>query len=252
MSNSGDSFSIPSVLVTGANRGIGLEFVKSFLKMCLPASPVFACCRNPDEATELIELKEGHGNLHILKMDVTNDQDIVDCVAQVEEIVQEEGLYLLVNNAGILSRSTLEETTVEEMMNVYRVDAVAPLMVVKEFLPLLRRSANDKTDTDLKQTTIVNVTSKIGSVADNGSGGRYPYRGAKSGLNNLTKSLSVDLKKDNIAAVVLHPGWVRTRMAPTGKIDTETSVEGMINVIKNLDIEGSGSFYNYDGTIIPW
>ena len=180
------SFFIPSVLITGANRGIGLEFVKKFINLCTPASLIFACCRSPEEAAELQEIKKTQGNLHILQLDVTNQQDITDAVAHVEEIVQEAGLHLLINNAGAMDRSSLENTTVENMMENYRVNAVAPVMMVKEFLPLLKRLANSREEVDLNQTTVVNITSKIGSISDNGSGGRYPYRGSKVGAPYVT------------------------------------------------------------------
>jgi len=239
---------LTSVLVTGANRGIGLEFVKQFLALANPPQHVFATCRQPDEAKELQSLASANNNLHVLELELKNYASYDDLVGQVRDVLGDNGLDSLVNNAGMYHKVSLEDGGPELMVDNFEVNAVTPLMLTRAFLPLLRQAVANK-----RQPIVANITSKMGSIADNGSGNHYAYRASKTALNSISKSLSVDLGKEGIICFPLHPGWVLTDMGgPNALIDTKSSVGGLINIITTADKTRNGKFLNYDGTEIPW
>ncbi|MFW6198298.1 MAG: SDR family oxidoreductase, partial [Acidobacteriota bacterium] len=154
-------------------------------------------------------------------------------------------LDILINNAGVgVNRRDLGELDYDQILSHFRVNAMGPLRLTEALLPRLRQG---------ERKLVVNMTSRMGSIDDNGSGGAYAYRGSKAALNMFNRSLAVDLGPEGIVCVVLHPGWVRTRMggssAPTS---VEESVGGLIEVIDGLDQEDSGRFYDYTGEEIPW
>lgn len=254
--SAGSSLRIGSLFITGANRGIGLEFVKQLTRLPQPPRHIFATCRNPSEAKDLLQLASKHNCVHILKLDVSNTSEYPSLVKTVETTLDGEGLNVIVNNAGMAGRVQLEDVTETVMMEHYRVNAVAPLLLIQAFLPLLKKAASTSADVSglsCARAAIINITTKVASIDDNKSGGGYPYRASKVALNIITKSLSVDLKPHGILAVVLHPGWVQTEMGgPNALISTETSVSGLLRTMQGLNEETSGSFFNYDGTVIPW
>ena len=128
--------------------------------------------------------------------------------------------------------------------SVLKVNAISPLLLTQQIISNLRSGRARK---------LVYVTSKMGSIDDNRGGGSYIYRSSKTALNSVVRSLSVDLREEGFSVAVLHPGWVRTDMGgPNGLIDVTTSVSGMMSVIEGLSPAGSGQFFNYDGSIIPW
>ncbi|KAK4337010.1 hypothetical protein RND71_043965 [Anisodus tanguticus] len=193
---------IHSVLITGANRGIGLEFVKQFIKLgSNNVNYIIASCRNPEKASELNDLAKVNENLNILKLDVKDYSKYNEFYNNLFSIVGDKGLDLLINNAGILIRSELDDITPEKMIENFEINTVTPLMLTKSLLPLLKLSAQSK-----KRTIVANISSKIGSIDDNTSGGRYAYRASKTALNQVTKSLSVDLKSFGIECTAIHPG----------------------------------------------
>lgn len=247
---------IGSLFITGANRGIGLEFVKQLTRLPQPPKHIFATCRNPNEAKDLQQLASEHNCVHVVKLDVTETSEYPGLVKTVETALNGEGLNVLINNAGVGGRIQLNDVTGDQMMEYYRVNAVAPLLLVQAFLPLLKKAASTAADgsgLSCSRAAVVNISTKVASIDDNKSGGGYPYRASKVALNIITKSLSVDLKADGILAVVLHPGWVQTKMGgPNALISTETSVAGLLGTMEGLNEEASGSFFNYDGTVIPW
>lgn len=246
--------SFGSVLITGANRGLGLEFVKQLISSSKPPSHVFAACRNPDKANDLQEIAKSHGNVNILKLDVKDCKSYPAVVQQVGNVVGDAGLNLLINNAGIMFRDSLETVAKENMVETFEVNVVAPLLFTKEVLPLLRKAAKSGGNTlSCSRAGVVNITSKMGSMDDNTSGSAYSYRTSKTALNMVTKSLSVDLKPEGILAFALHPGWVLTDMGgPQALITTEVSVEGMLGTISKATAEQAGLMLNYDGKRIPW
>ncbi|GIY97609.1 c-factor [Caerostris extrusa] len=249
------SKSIANVLITGANRGIGLEFVKQFLNLPTPPNLIFATCRNPSKAEDLQELAKSNPNVKVLQLDVKDEKSFPVIRQQLEQEIGETGLNLLINNAGIALWNNLENVTKEAMMENFEVNTVSPLLFTKELLPLLKTAATKVDDNSLScsRAGVVNITSKMGSLDDNTSGGSYSYRTSKTALNMVTKSLSVDLKPHGILAFVLHPGWVQTEMGgKNALITTTTSVSGMINTIQLSNEKHSGIMLNYDGKVIPW
>ena len=228
-----------TILVTGANRGIGFEFVQQYLAA---GEQVIATYRNEKNSDQLISLCRDESNLEIFKLDVAFD-------SSMEEFGQRLGdqpIDVFINNAGIYGPrdSVFGKVDEADWLSVLRINALAPLFLTQLLIENLRRG-------ELKK--LVYVTSKMGSIEDNRGGGSYVYRSSKAALNAVVKSISVDLESEKMAAAVLHPGWVRTDMGgPNGLIDTKTSVAGMVQVIRNLNVESSGAFFNYDGNVIPW
>jgi len=250
------SLSLKSVFITGASRGIGLELVRQLVTMPHPPKHIFATCRKPDAAKELQELAGKYPGVHVHQLDVLDYGAYDKLVSWVEGLLNDEGLTALINNAAVkLDKDSLAEVTREVMMTELESNAVAPLMLSKAFLPLLKKAAASSPLPGLNpsKAVIVNLSSMMGSVADNTSGGVYPYRSSKAALNMVTKSLSVDLKPDGILAIVLHPGWVLTDMGgPKALIDTQTCVRGMLHVLEGLTENDTGSFHNYKGDKLPW
>ena len=247
-----------NVLITGANRGIGLGFVNHYLEL---GAHVWACYRNNGDALRAIN----NPRLQLIQWDVTepNPQQgqLPDSLDPVEGLAQShptepnpqqgqlpDSLDLLINNAGIYgpakqSGQTLQTVTAESMMQVFAVDCVAPLGVVQKLLPALISSKG----------RIANISSKMGSSSDNSSGSCYAYRAAKAALIITSKSMAIDLAEYSIKVITLHPGWVQTDMTNhTGEIDISTSVSGMCRVIDTIDNYPTGAFVAYDGVVIPY
>lgn len=247
---------VRSLFITGVSRGIGLEFVKQLTRLPQPPKHIFAACRNPNEAKELLQLASQHNCIHVIKLDIANTLDYPSVVKTVESALNGEGLNLLINNAGMAVRQRLEDVTEDILIKHFQVNAAAPLLLVQAFLPLLKKAASDSAGDgrlSCSRAAVVNISTKVASIDDNKSGGGYPYRASKTALNMITKSLSVDLKPHGIIAAVLHPGWVQTELGgPDALITVETSVAGMIKTVSELSEETSGSFFNYDGAVIPW
>lgn len=225
------------VLITGANRGLGLEFVKQYAAQ---GWRVFACCRHPDQAEALQALAKQYVHIRILALNVA-DFDQVDALAAK---LHQEKIDLLINNAGIYPAGDLKNTDMAAWLEAYRVNSMAPFKMATAFTPHIAASRLKK---------IATLSSKMGSIDDNTSGGSYSYRSSKVALNMVMKSLSIDLRPYGIAVVTLHPGWVLTEMGgPDALIDTQTSVAGMREVIENLCLANSGQFIAYDGQSIAW
>ena len=222
-----------NVLITGANRGIGLGFVNHYLEL---GAHVWACYRNNGDALRAIN----NPRLQLIQWDVTEPNP--------QQGQLPDSLDLLINNAGIYgpakqSGQTLQTVTAESMMQVFAVDCVAPLGVVQKLLPALISSKG----------RIANISSKMGSSSDNSSGSCYAYRAAKAALIITSKSMAIDLAEYSIKVITLHPGWVQTDMTNhTGEIDISTSVSGMCRVIDTIDNYPTGAFVAYDGVVIPY
>ena len=228
-----------TVLITGANRGIGLEFVKQYLAR---GEKVVATCRDLEAATELQQLRAENENLSLLSLDVSCDESLTAFPAQLENTP----IDIFINNAGVYGPrdSVFNNVDEENWLPVLRVNAIAPMLLTQLIIENLKLGQDKK---------LLYITSKMGSIDDNKGGGSYVYRSSKAALNAVVKSIAVDLADDGFAVAVLHPGWVRTDMGgPNGLIDAGTSVAGMVSVIDNLGRSNTGSFFNYDGTIIPW
>lgn len=229
------------VFITGANRGIGLELVRQYL---VRGAHVFAGCRHPERALELNSLQESpSGSLTVFPLDVTNSK----AIAHAKDMIAgfSDSLDILYNNAGVGSESPpLGRLTEEELVSVFSVNTVAPLMVAQALLPLLQKGA---------RPVIANITSRMGSIDDNSSGGEYAYRASKAALNMINKSLSVDLAGTGVIPVVIHPGWVKTDMGgKSAPLSVTESVNGILKVIDGLTTVDSGRFLAWDGEEIPW
>lgn len=245
-----------SVFITGCNRGIGLELVKHFLRLQPPPTHVFATCRSPDTAKDLQELASASPSLTIVKLE-TADQSSIDAArATVEAKLEGSGLNLLINNAAVLRRRQLDDVTAEDMVEAYKVNCVAPLMIVKAFLPHLKVAANAEKDKPMScsRAAIINMSTGVASISENSSGGNYEYRASKAALNMVTTNLALELKEYGILATAVHPGWVKTEMGgPGALISTEESVTSIMNVLSKLQgEEGTGKFYHAKGYIIGW
>ncbi|MAM87356.1 MAG: short-chain dehydrogenase [unclassified Hahellaceae] len=228
-----------SVLITGANRGIGLEFAKQYLE---EGATVLACCRDPESADELSALARQHDALTIFKLDVTQADQIGELAASLVGTA----LDVLINNAGVYGPKGMDFSDINEQdwLDVLSVNSIAPFMVARALLPQLKNG---------KLKKIAVVSSKMGSVAENSSGGSYLYRSSKSAVNQVVKSLAHDLKDGGLRVVALHPGWVQTDMGgPQALITTEESVKGLRKVIAELDDDRSGEFFAYNGAVVPW
>lgn len=228
-----------TVLITGTNRGLGLEFVKHFLGR---SDTVIATCRDSSSATELQALAANNENLSLKNLDVSDEQSMAAFASELKDTP----IDMFINNAGVYGPRDANFGNVgsSEWEQVIRVNAIAPMLLTQLIIGSLRQGTEKK---------LVYVTSKMGSIDDNKGGGSYIYRSSKTALNSVVKSLSVDLACEGFSVAVVHPGWVRTDMGgPNGLIDVQTSVSGMLAVIDGLSPDNAGDFFNYDGSLIPW
>ncbi len=230
-----------TTLITGANRGIGLEFSK---QLASDGWFVIACNRNPNNSYALDRLVLDYpGRVQIFTLDVTNHKQI----KKLALILSNKSIDLFINNAGFypdIDEGGFGQIDYDDWAHTFLVNTMGPLRMVEEFITHITRS---------RKKIIVTITSKMGSIADNSRGGSYIYRSSKSALNMVMKSTAIDLKSNNIISVLLHPGWVMTDMGgPNALISPEKSVSGMLDIIRELTIEDSGKFIAYDGQIVPW
>ncbi len=229
------------VVVTGANRGLGLEFVRQLLER---GAQVFATCRHPQQATALQSLSDAFPeSLRIFQLDVRNEEIIRTVAQEIGKIAA--GIDLLINNAGIFPPGErVENLDPRIMLETFQVNSVAPLIVVKHFLPFLEKG---------KHPRVVNVTSQLGSLTLKQSGGWYSYCASKTALNMLTRTLAFDLVPKGIIAVMMHPGWVKTDMGgPQAPLTPTESVAGMLRVINCLTLKDTGKFLTWEGKEHPW
>ena len=225
---------MPTVFITGANRGIGLEFVRQY---AADGWTVIATARDPGKASELNAIT---GDVTVRALDLDGDFFQIDW----NGVVSSEPIDVFINNAGVMGPTKLD--TIDDaaaMVNALAVNTVAPVVLAKAVLPLVA-AAKGK---------LVALSSRMGSIADNESGGFIAYRATKAGLNAAWRSLAIDVKDQGVVAATLHPGWVQTDMGgANAPLAVEDSVAGMRRVIEDLTPERAGGFYNYDGAEIPW
>ncbi len=225
------------VLITGANRGLGLEFAKQY---AADGWNVLACCRNIESAHELKSFAAEHDNLQILALDVGDFKRIDTLALQLKN----QPIDVLINNAGVYPDSTFGDTNYDDWADAFKINAMASLKMSEAFVQHVAKSQLKK---------IATLSSKMGSIDDNSSGESYIYRSSKTAVNMVMKSLSIDLKPYGISFVTLHPGWVQTDMGgPNGLINAQTSVRGLRSVIENLSLENTGQFIAFDGKCIAW
>ncbi|EWH11924.1 short-chain dehydrogenase/reductase SDR [Catenovulum agarivorans DS-2] len=230
-----------TVLITGANRGIGLQFTKQYAEA---GYTVFATTRTPLESAELNALANKLGNIKVLSLDITDEKQI----AGIKSMLNGQAIDILIANAGYYGpkdeTSQFGQLDQVEWLKTLHINTIAPLKFAEALIDNLLLGNERK---------IAFLSSKMGSMTDNGSGGSYIYRSSKAALNAATKSLAIDLAEYDVKVVALHPGWVLTDMGgPNALINSETSVKGMRSVINKLTEKTSGSFVAYDGQPIPW
>ena len=228
-----------TILVTGANRGLGIEFVEQYLN---EGNEVIATYRNENSSMDLIEMGNERSNLKLLQLDVSSNKSLNSFAENLGNLP----IDIFINNAGVYGprNSSFGNVDEENWIPAIKVNTIAPILMTQLIIKNIRSGADKK---------LIYITSKMGSIDDNKGGGAYVYRSSKTALNSVVKSLSVDLENEGMTVALIHPGWVKTDMGgPSALIDKDTSVRGMTEVISNLDISSTGNFYNYDGSIIPW
>jgi NAD(P)-dependent dehydrogenase (short-subunit alcohol dehydrogenase family) len=218
------------VVITGASRGIGAELTRALLA---EGNEVHAVSRNTDRLAPLTKDK----NLHLHSIDLEN----VAGPDQLSRALEGRTVDLLINNAGVLlGDNKFEKLDMGDVQQSFEINTILPMRVCQTLLPNFG-----------KGTKIAQITSLMGSIADNGSGGAYAYRMSKTALNMFNKSFAIE--RPDLVSIVLHPGWVKTDMggnsAPTS---TEDSVAGMLKIIAKAKAADSGKFYDFEGDVLPW
>lgn len=229
-----------TVLITGTNRGLGLEFVKQYAQ---EGWQVIACCRHPESAEALQQLALTYPGIRLKSLDVADFKQIEALSAELSN----QPVDVLINNAGISGDELgdgfghLDYAT---WIDNFIVNCQAPIKMAEVFLPNLKQGG---------QKLIVNISSLMGSITDNTGGGSIIYRSSKSALNSAMKSLAIELKDQGIGVLLFHPGWVKTDMGgPNALINPDSSISGMRKVIAEFSLAQTGSFIKYDGVSLPW
>lgn len=227
----------PTVLITGASRGLGYEFARQYKA---DGYHVIATARKPDKSDALTKL-----GVKVYQLDVTS-QASVDALAKE---LKNKPIDILINNAGInVDHQKLSDLDLEQMKYVFEVNSIGPVRVTQALLPNLMAG---------KEKKVINISSQLGSIENNTGtythSYRYSYRASKAALNQLNRSMANEFGKDGFICVALHPGWVRTDMGgPMAKYSTRQSIEFMIKVISGLTSKDNGKFLNLDGSRLPW
>jgi NAD(P)-dependent dehydrogenase (short-subunit alcohol dehydrogenase family) len=218
-----------TVVITGANRGIGIELAKHY--QALGDNVIGVCRETSDELDEI-------ASMVIENIDVTN----VNAVEQLKIVLSNQSIDILINNAGLFCNETLNDMDFESIEKQMEVNAYGPLKVTLALLPQMKEGSK-----------IANITSRMGSIADNTSGNYYGYRASKAALNAFGKSLAEDLKPRGISVAQLHPGFVQTRMVGfNGDISPEIAAKGLAQRIEALSQETTGGFWHSNGEALPW
>jgi NAD(P)-dependent dehydrogenase (short-subunit alcohol dehydrogenase family) len=229
-----------TTLITGANRGLGFEFTRQYLA---EGHAVIAACRNPGTAHSLQQLeRDARGALTLVEVDVADGASVQRAAARVRS----PAIDILVNCAGIIGEhgQTIGSLDYADWLQVLEVNLLGPARMCEAFLERVAQS---------ERRLIVTITSGMGSLADNTSGGSVPYRTSKAAVNMLMRTAAIDLKSRGITCVVLNPGWVKTDMGgPSAKLSPEESVGAMRRLMARLGTADSGRFYNYNGREFPW
>ena len=229
------------VLITGSSRSLGLEWVRQCAGL---GGRVFATCRDPDSAVDLHDLADRDSSVSLHRLDVTDTSQIDD----LAEDLRDEAIDLLVNNAGVYferwGKDPIGSIRYGDWEETFRVNTLGPMRVTEALLPQLARS---------ERPLVLATTSHMGSIADIEAPQDYAYRSSKSALNAAMHGLAHELKGRGIGVLLLHPGWVRTRMggssAPIGPAE---SVRGLLSLVDRYEPNLSGGFFRYDGTRMPW
>ncbi len=223
----------PTVLITGANRGLGLEFARQFHKA---GYQVIATARKPDAADKLNGL-----GVRVEQLDVADAAS----VSGLAERLGGQSIDILINNAGITARiRSLEDVDFSTIERIIQVNTLGPMRVTQALLGGLRKG---------DRKIIVNITSSMGSIERNTRGGGYGYRESKAALNMFTRTIAAELRPEGFRCITMSPGWVKTDMGgPNARLTPAESIAGMIKVIDGLTAQDSGEFFNHNGERMPW
>jgi NAD(P)-dependent dehydrogenase (short-subunit alcohol dehydrogenase family) len=224
-----------TVLITGANRGLGLEFARQYLA---DGWRVIACCRSLDQASDLKKL--GH-KIELHALDVTSQESI----QHLAKSLNGTPIDVLINNAGLHGdRRPFGNTDVALWSRIFEVNTIAPVQVLAALLENVAASTQKK---------VVNISSKVGSIADGPSGGSYAYRSSKTALNMAMVNAAHELKARGLTILLIHPGWVQTDMGgPSAPVSIEQSITGIRRIIDKATQAETGHFYDYTGRQLPW
>jgi NAD(P)-dependent dehydrogenase (short-subunit alcohol dehydrogenase family) len=218
-----------NVVITGGNRGIGLALAKQYKAQ---GAKVYATCRNSCD------------ELNCSGVNVVSGVDVSDANSLAEKLapLRETSIDLLINNAGVLGRESIEDWDPNTIDYQFRVNALGPLLVTQTLLPAMAENSK-----------VALITSRMGSMADNGSGGYYGYRMSKAALNAAGVSMANDLKPKGIAVGIFHPGFVQTEMVNgAGDIDADTCASRLVDRISELNVDNAGRFIHSNGDVLPW
>lgn len=228
-----------TILITGANRGLGLELTRQYANL---GWQVLACCREPDNAVELGQLAASSDLVQVLELDVTRP----DQIERLATALKDRPVDILLNNAGTYGQADARfgSTDPHRWLDAFAINTVGPMKVAEALLDNVLAG---------RRKVIASMSSKMGSITDNTSGGSYVYRSTKTALNMVMRSAAIDLRDRGAIVVLLHPGWVLTDMGgPNAEITVEESVRNLRRILDGLSAEDSGSFFDIDGSIIPW
>lgn len=220
---------VKTAVITGANRGIGLALAQ---KLKIHGYNIIGVCRQKSD------------ELDVIATDIFDDVELTNTqsITALANKLNKTSIDLLINNAGLLEDNVLESIDFNSIHRMMEINAYAPLELTQALLPSLKQGSK-----------IALITSRMGSITDNTSGGRYGYRASKAALNAFGKSLAIDLQPKGIAVGILHPGYVQTRMVGfSGLISANESATNLIDVIDKLTLENSGSFWHSNGELLPW
>ncbi|KAM4618180.1 C-signal-like [Polymixia lowei] len=260
------------IVITGSNRGIGLEMVRQLVDNTGEEDHIYACCRQPEgtRAKDLRELVQHHPeHITIVKLDTSDEASILSAVQKLDAMVGDAGLNLIINNAGInipAAPAPLSATGKTEMMEVYSTNVVGPFLLAKELLPHLQKAAectsplkvNDQGGhMSCRRSAIINISSLVSSIEkcpeNFHRAPMYPYRISKAGVNMLTRCLAEEFRKDHILVTAIHPGWVLTAMGgKEAPLTPQVSVQGMLSLMSSLSDKDSGNLLDWQGNRIPW
>uniref|UniRef100_A0A8C3JJX6 C-factor n=1 Tax=Calidris pygmaea TaxID=425635 RepID=A0A8C3JJX6_9CHAR len=245
------------VLVTGSNRGIGLELVRQLAASPWPPHHIFATCRHPEgpRGKALRDLAAQHPSIKLVQLDTVNVPSIQGAVRAVDSHLKDQGLNLLINNAGVSSHATLHSLDSQEMLSVFATNVVGTLQVTKVRVELLAKGAG-KEGLSCSRAAVINVSTKLGSIGlclGVLQAPMYPYRASKAAQNMVTRCLAVELQEKGILCAAIHPGWVKTDMGTEeAPLMVEHSVRGILTVLASLSQDTSGTFLDWEGNSLPW
>jgi len=253
-------------LVQGASRGIGLEFVRQLLER--PGYQVIATCRQPERAEGLAGLREAHaGRLQVVPLDLLEPESIERAVDTVA--ASHSHLDLLINVSAVLHipgkmvpETALSRISADAMQLSFLTNAVGPMLTCQQFMPLLAAAAAESGASDTRPAVVANMSARVGSIGDNRLGGWYSYRGSKAALNQMTKTMSLEVarRKSKVACLLLHPGTTATDLSepfqknvkPEMLFPVDRTVRQLLAIIDGTTMEDNGRYVAWDGQDIPW